>query len=77
MTLIQQLAEKAGVPYTDDLVAFAELVKAECVIACSDFDCGRTSSAEDLVDMHFSFQDNGTATVPDVGILTYQDYPVC
>ena len=62
MNLIQQLAEKAGVPYTEDLVAFAELIKAECVTACSDPACGREESAEALVDMHF----NSTCTGQNV-----------
>lgn len=61
-TFMKQLAEKAGLSYIlvpgnpfieEDLQKFADLIKAECAAACNDFACGRTHSAEDLIDMHF------------------------
>lgn len=68
--LIKELAEKAGIEieiddygevrlstaYGSSLEYFAKLVMQESASACSSFDCGRTKSAEDLINQHFKIE---------------------
>ena len=62
---IRELAQQAGL-YGDngryeydwfDPEKFAKLIMAECSTACTDFDCGRTKSPEELIAVHFGIEE--------------------